>query len=127
MIHVELSEDGQTIENVSFEGGCNGNLKAIGKLVAGQPVERVVEMVEGNTCGPPKTSCADQMTRALREAQGWVAEELKGKFARLRPVAVSPGVEDGCLAASRCGAERERVPGCRKVVWAAVSYGHIHD
>ncbi len=31
MIHVELSEDGQTIENVSFEGGCNGNLKAIGK------------------------------------------------------------------------------------------------
>lgn len=74
MIHVELSEDGQTIENVSFEGGCNGNLKAIGKLVAGQPIDRVVEMLEGNTCGPRKTSCADQMTRALREAQGLVAE-----------------------------------------------------
>lgn len=51
------------------KGGCNGNLKAIGKLVAGQPVDRVVEMLEGNTCGPRKTSCADQMTRALREAQ----------------------------------------------------------
>lgn len=74
MIHVELSEDGQTIENVSFEGGCNGNLKAIGKLVAGQPVDRIVEMLEGNTCGPRKTSCADQMTRALREAQGQIAE-----------------------------------------------------
>lgn len=74
MIHVELSEDGQTIENVSFEGGCNGNLKAIGKLVAGRPVDRIVEMLEGNTCGPRKTSCADQMTRALREAQGQIAE-----------------------------------------------------
>lgn len=74
MIHAELSEDGQTIENVSFEGGCNGNLKAIGKLVAGQPVDRVVEMLEGNTCGPRKTSCADQMTRALREAQARIAE-----------------------------------------------------
>ena len=52
MIHVELSEDGQTIENVSFEGGCNGNLKAIGKLVAGQPVDHIVERLEGNTCGP---------------------------------------------------------------------------
>ena len=74
MIHVELSEDGQTIEGVSFEGGCNGNLKAIGKLVAGQPVDRIVEMLEGNTCGPRKTSCADQMTCALREAQGLVVE-----------------------------------------------------
>lgn len=69
MIHVELSDDGSTIENVAFEGGCNGNLKAIGKLVAGQPVDGVVALLEGNTCGPRKTSCADQLTRALREAQ----------------------------------------------------------
>lgn len=74
MIHVELSDDGQTIEGVSFEGGCNGNLKAIGKLVAGQPVDRIVEMLECNTCGPRKTSCADQMTRALRQAQEMAAE-----------------------------------------------------
>lgn len=74
MIHVELSDGGQIIEGVSFEGGCNGNLKAIGKLVAGQPVDRIVEMLEGNTCGPRKTSCADQMTRALRQAQEMAAE-----------------------------------------------------
>lgn len=74
MIHVKLSKDGQTIESVSFEGGCNGNLKAIGKLVAGQPVDRIVEMLEGNTCGPRQTSCADQMTRALREAQAQATE-----------------------------------------------------
>lgn len=68
MIHVELDDAGKTIENVSFTGGCNGNLKAISKLVAGQPVEQIVELLQGNTCGPRPTSCADQLTLALREA-----------------------------------------------------------
>ena len=68
MIHVELDDSGKTIENVSFEGGCNGNLKAISKLVKGQSVDHIVELLEGNTCGPRPTSCADQLTRALRQA-----------------------------------------------------------
>lgn len=68
MIHVELDNAGKTIENVSFTGGCNGNLKAVSKLVAGQPVEHIVELLQGNTCGPRPTSCADQLTLALREA-----------------------------------------------------------
>lgn len=67
-IHVDLSDDGKVVESVSFVGGCNGNLKAIGKLVAGMPVNRVVELLQGNTCGPRSTSCADQLTLALREA-----------------------------------------------------------
>lgn len=67
-IHVELTDDGRTIERVSFEGGCKGNLKAISKLVAGMPVEQVVSTLKGNTCGPRRTSCADQLTRALTEA-----------------------------------------------------------
>ena len=68
-IHVKLSEDGQTVEGVEFTGGCNGNLKAIGRLVAGMPTDKVVELLQGNTCGPRSTSCADQLTIALREAQ----------------------------------------------------------
>ena len=67
-IHVDLADDGQTIEGVSFVGGCNGNLKAISKLVAGQPVTRIVDILKGNTCGPRPTSCADQLTHALTEA-----------------------------------------------------------
>lgn len=67
-IHVELSDDGKTIESVSFVGGCNGNLKAIGKLVRGMSVDKVCEILEGNTCGPRPTSCADQLTHALRAA-----------------------------------------------------------
>lgn len=68
MIHIALSDDGSTIEQVSFEGGCNGNLKAISKLVAGHPVEEISSILAGNTCGPRKTSCADQLTIGLREA-----------------------------------------------------------
>ena len=68
-IHVALSDDGATIVSVAFTGGCNGNLKAISKLVAGKPVDEVVDILKGNTCGPRATSCADQLTLALREAQ----------------------------------------------------------
>lgn len=67
-IHVELSADGTTIQSVSFEGGCNGNLKAISKLVEGMPVAEVIERLAGNTCGNRSTSCADQMTLALEQA-----------------------------------------------------------
>ena len=73
--HIDLSDDGQTIEGVSFDGGCNGNLKAVSKLVKDMPVEKVVELLQGNTCGPRKTSCADQLTIGLREAQAQAQAE----------------------------------------------------
>jgi uncharacterized protein (TIGR03905 family) len=68
-IHITLSDDKQTIEDIAFEGGCNGNLKAIGRLVKGRPVDEVVELLQGNTCGKRDTSCADQLTKGLRAAQ----------------------------------------------------------
>lgn len=68
-IHVELDDTGATIENVEFFGGCNGNLKAIGKLIKGRPVSEVVSLLEGNDCAGRGTSCGDQLTIALREAQ----------------------------------------------------------
>ena len=66
-INIE-TEDG-VVKEVSFMGGCDGNLKAISKLVAGMKVDDVAALLEGNTCGRRSTSCADQMVRALREAQ----------------------------------------------------------
>lgn len=68
-IGVELEEDKETIKEVKFMGGCAGNASAISRLVAGQKVDDVVRILEGNTCGRRNTSCADQMTIALREAQ----------------------------------------------------------
>ena len=34
-IRVAVSDDGSTIEGVAFDGGCNGNTKAVAKLVTG--------------------------------------------------------------------------------------------
>lgn len=68
-IHIDLSDDGTTIEHVSFDGGCNGNLKAISSLVSGLSVDKVASLLAGNTCGKRPTSCADQMVCGLREAQ----------------------------------------------------------
>lgn len=65
-IHFDL--DGDVVSNISFDGGCNGNLKAISKLLEGQTVGYIEDKLLGNTCGRRPTSCADQLARAVREA-----------------------------------------------------------
>ena len=60
--------DGNIVRNVKFFGGCNGNLKAISKLVDGMTVEDIELKLKGNTCGMNSTSCADQFAIAIREA-----------------------------------------------------------
>jgi uncharacterized protein (TIGR03905 family) len=67
-ITFEIDEDTNLLHNVAFKGGCNGNLKAIGKLVEGRDAKEVMETLRGNTCGPRSTSCADQLARAIEEA-----------------------------------------------------------
>ena len=72
---IRIAVDGDTIERVDFMGGCPGNLKAIGKLVAGKPIDEIASVLEGNTCGYKLTSCADQLARALRLIQKEQAAE----------------------------------------------------
>lgn len=65
---IQFDLEGNVVKNVSFFGGCNGNLKAISKLVDGMTVEEIEEKLGGNTCGFRKTSCADQLAIAVRKA-----------------------------------------------------------
>ena len=60
--------DGDKVSNISFMNGCNGNLKAISKLVDGWSVEKIEEYLKGNECGRRGTSCADQLAIAVRQA-----------------------------------------------------------
>ena len=60
----------KAVHNVSFDGGCDGNLKAISKLVEGQKAEELIRILEGNRCGFKPTSCADQFSKGLRQAIG---------------------------------------------------------
>lgn len=65
---IQFDIDNNVITNVQFTGGCNGNLKAIAKLVDGLTVEQIEEKLKGNTCGMRPTSCADQLAQAVRKA-----------------------------------------------------------
>ncbi len=62
----DYDEEGK-IHNLKFEGGCNGNLKAISLLCEGMELNKVEKILEGNTCGPRSTSCADQLAQAIKE------------------------------------------------------------
>lgn len=63
--NIILDMDGDTIENVQFIGGCNGNLKGISSLIKGQRAQDVIDRVKGIKCGPKSTSCPDQLALAL--------------------------------------------------------------
>lgn len=65
---ISLDIDGDKVYNVSFMGGCNGNLKAIPILVEGMTVDEIEKKLSGVLCGRRPTSCADQLTKAVREA-----------------------------------------------------------
>ena len=60
--------DDDTISNISFEGGCSGNLKAVSKLCDGMKAEEIIAKLKGNLCGSKGTSCADQLARAVEQA-----------------------------------------------------------
>ncbi len=65
---ISFDLNGNVVTNIVFYGGCNGNLKAIAKLVDGWTVEKIEQYLQGNTCGPRPTSCADQLAKAVRAA-----------------------------------------------------------
>lgn len=65
---IEFDIEGDVIHNVTFTGGCNGNLKAVSSLVDGLTVEQIEGKVKGIRCGLKATSCSDQLATAVREA-----------------------------------------------------------
>lgn len=67
-IEISFHLEGNVVSDINFKGGCNGNLRAISKLLEGQTVEHIEEKLLGNRCGPRSTSCADQLAIAVREA-----------------------------------------------------------
>ena len=64
---IELNPD-HTIGSVKVEGGCNGNLKGISRLLVGMQAEDAIARMQGTVCGSKPTSCPDQIARALQAA-----------------------------------------------------------
>ena len=77
VVHIE----GDTIQNVVFTGGCEGNLKALSAAVKGMSIQRAEELFSGITCGYKNTSCSDQMVQALKAARREMEKKGKKKAA----------------------------------------------
>ena len=56
------------LEDGRIEGGCNGNLQGISRLVIGMKAEDAIARMQGIHCGGKPTSCPDQLSIALTEA-----------------------------------------------------------
>lgn len=68
-IDVTIDDNG-IVQQVFFMGGCNGNLQGLSQLVKGMKVEEVIKRLNGIRCGNKRTSCPDQLCRALETAIG---------------------------------------------------------
>lgn len=68
-IQIDIDENTDTINSVSFIGGCNGNLQGIAALVKGKKPEEVISVLKGIDCNFKGTSCPDQLARALEEVE----------------------------------------------------------
>ncbi|KOA20207.1 TSCPD domain protein [Clostridium homopropionicum DSM 5847] len=66
-MQINFEIENNKLKNVSFTGGCDGNLKGISNLVEGMNVKTVFEKCKGITCGKKPTSCPDQLAKALEE------------------------------------------------------------
>ena len=67
-IHFDIVD--HKVRNVSFRGGCNGNLQGISRLIDGMDVGEAISRLDGIRCGFKATSCPDQLAKALKEAAG---------------------------------------------------------
>ena len=62
------------VKNVTYVGGCNGNLKGIGALVEGMDIDEVISRLEDTTCNSKTTSCPDQLAKALKAYKSEIAK-----------------------------------------------------
>lgn len=64
--HFTFEIEDNKVTSLKGEGGCNGNLNGISKLLVGMEVDEVINRLQGTTCGFKNTSCPDQIAKALQ-------------------------------------------------------------
>ncbi|EES91090.1 TIGR03905 family TSCPD domain-containing protein [Clostridium botulinum C] len=64
---ISFEIENNKLKNISFVGGCDGNLKGISSLVDGMDIDTVIKKLRGINCRGKGTSCPDQLAKALEE------------------------------------------------------------
>lgn len=52
--------------NFEFEGGCQGNLKALSKITSGMNINDFIDMFDDLTCGKRDTSCMNELVKVCK-------------------------------------------------------------
>jgi uncharacterized protein (TIGR03905 family) len=60
-------EDGK-VRGIAFADGCDGNLKGLSLLADGMDARELIAKLKGLRCGRKKTSCPDQLAKAVEIA-----------------------------------------------------------
>lgn len=68
-IIIDIDDESNTISDIKFYGGCNGNLKGIAALAKGKEPQEIIASLKGIRCGMKLTSCPDQLARALEQIE----------------------------------------------------------
>lgn len=63
---ISMDLEGDVVHNISFMGGCDGNLKTIPVILEGWTVDQIEKKLSGIICGRRGTSCSDQLAKAVR-------------------------------------------------------------
>jgi uncharacterized protein (TIGR03905 family) len=66
---MEIEVEDGVVRAIRMLGGCSGNLQGISQLVTGMKVDEVISRLEGISCGFKKTSCPDQLAKALKASK----------------------------------------------------------
>ncbi len=66
MISFDL--DDNIVTNISYMGGCDGNLQSIERILDGWTVEDIESKLGDIKCGRRPTSCSGQLAIAVRKA-----------------------------------------------------------
>lgn len=82
---IEFDLADSIVTNIVFQRGCDGNLKAISKLVDGCKAQDIIAKLKGNTCGMRTSSCADQLSIALEQA---LLSEQQKQNSAVQPVSL---------------------------------------
>jgi len=64
---IEVAQRDGIVTRCHIMGGCDGNTKGLSQLVVGMKIDDVISKLNGIRCGMKRTSCPDQVCRALEQ------------------------------------------------------------
>lgn len=65
---IDIQIENGILTDAKIIDGCAGNTQGVCKLAIGRPAQEVMESLSGIRCGRKKTSCPDQLAKAIEQA-----------------------------------------------------------